>query len=147
MLRRKVKERAFGQSGSSSKDEGDNEQELQTYSSKKDRRLGDDSVADEEQCTGAGQRDALSSSWNESERELFETQIVLLQEQLTAAYVQNQELGEEGRLTTQYTLVGAVGNVVRSLSFRVWHTRRSSNSAFPASPVKSGTYERAVMLA
>lgn len=97
MLRRKVKDRALTQSGSSPKEDWENEQELQTYSSKKGRLLSEDVVAVEEQSTHAAHPESPAGSWNESEKELFETQIILLQEQLTASYVHNQELGEARR--------------------------------------------------
>lgn len=98
LLRRKVKDRAFSQSGSSSKDEWENEQELQTYSPRKGKLLDEDFVAVEEPSTG---------SWTESEKELFETQILLLQEQLTAAYVQNQDLGK-----ARHIKLSVLGDVV-----------------------------------
>lgn len=88
MLRRKVKERVFNQSGSS-RDEWENEQELQTYSPKKEPSASGEV---KEPQAGSAQRDA--GGWNDSEREIFETQILLLQDQLTASYVQVQDLGE-----------------------------------------------------
>ena len=95
MLRRKVRDRALALSGSSTKEDWENEQELQTYSPKKGRGLSEDVAAVEEQSTNtAVHPESLVGSWNESEKELFETQIILLQEQLTASYVHNQELGE-----------------------------------------------------
>ena len=99
MLRRKVKERVFSQSGSS-RDGWENEQELQTYSPKKEPLASDEL---EGSLTGAIQRDA--GGWNESEREMFETQILLLQDQLTAAYVQIQDLGEYGHWYTLHLLM------------------------------------------
>ena len=104
LLRRKVKDRGFGQSGSSSKDEWENEQELQTYSPKKGKPLDEDFVAVEEPTTG---------SWTESEKEIFETQILLLQDQLTAAYVQNQDLGK-----ARHFKLSILGGAVRTLVSR-----------------------------
>jgi hypothetical protein len=48
---------------------------------------------------------SLQSSWSEGEKEVFELQLEQLEEQLTASWVKNQELGKfvHGR-TTRHTV-------------------------------------------